>query len=444
MQIFKNFVEQYKKYTVELLKLAAPLAVGHLGLMLIGATDVFVAAKHSIETLAAISIANSIIFTIFIMGIGLLASISIMLSNYRGARKFTKKFFQTSMFYTLVLATLFCFITLSIIPFIDIMGFATNLVPMIKQYMFISAFSFFGMYIYQGTKEFLQAHEIVHFPNMILIGAVFVNLIMDFAFVFGIGPIPSMGEVGLALSTFIVRTLMGLAMIIYCRRLFDFKTNINLDFAKKLLRIGSPIGLALLLEFFAFNLITILVGRDASILAATHNIITTITSSTFMVPLAISNAISIKVGFCNGAKNYPEIRNYSIAGTVMGITVMGLCAAALISYPAFFIKIFTQSTEILKIATPIIIIAGLFQISDGFQVTVGGILKGLKMTKTVSVCVLGGYWLVGLPLGIILAYPFCYSLKGFWIGLAVSLTLIGLVESIIVALKFKKIKAEYK
>lgn len=443
MTLIKAKIIKYKHHIKELFILSFPLIIGNLGQTLIGATDVFVAAKHSINTLAAISIANSIVFTIFIIGIGLMASISIVLANYRGSRKPTKKFFQSSVNYSLILALIFCLITLATIPFIDFIGFEKSLIPHIKEYIFISSFSFFGLYLFQGIKEFLQAHEIVNFPNFVMMISVVLNLIFNFTLVFGFGPIPSLGVKGLALATLLVRTIMGLTLLIYCYRLIRLKEILNRTYIKLLLRIGYPIGFALLLEFLAFNMITLLVGRTGGVLAATHSIIATITSATFMIPLAVSNAIAIKVGYYNGAKNYSEIKQYSIVGITIATLFMFMCAIVLTTFPNQIISIFTSDMQIIEIGIPIILVAALFQVSDGFQVAASGVLKGLKMTKIVSACILSGYWLLGLPLGFILAYKFNYSLKGFWIGLAVSLSVIGIIMAFIIVNKFKNLKKEY-
>lgn len=443
MDAISNIIKKYKTHFWELLVLSIPLIIGNLGQILIGATDVFVAARYNIHMLAAVSIANSIIFSIFIIGIGLMASISIVLSNYRGSRQRTKKFFQSSLNFSLILAAFFCALCLSSILFIDKMGFEANLVPFIKNYIFICSFSFFGIYVYQGLKEFLQAHEIVKFPNLILIIAVFVHLILDFALVFGIGPIPSMGIKGLAIATLTTRTCMGLAMLIYCIKLVRFNDIFNQDYIKQLLKIGYPIGIALLLEFFAFNIITLVIGKTGGMYAATNNIVQTITSATFMIPLAISNAIAIKVGYYNGAKDFNEIKLFSKVGLCMSAIFMLMCSLLLFLFPSGVIKIFTDNAQILKIGVPIIFVAAIFQVFDGIQVSASGILKGLKMTKTVSVCVLSGYWFLGLPLGFVLAYKYNYSLLGFWIGLAVSLFIIGMVQAYIIHCKFKQLKQEY-
>ncbi len=442
--LFSETFNKYKKYFTETLVLSFPLMIGNLGQILIGATDVFIAAKHSTSTLAAISIANSIIFCILVVGLGLMSAISIVISNYRGNRKPTKKFLMTVLNYAMILAIIFCIICLMTVPLISKMGFEAELVPMIREYIFICSFSLFGMYMYQCLKEFLLAYEIVNFPNLILIIALIVNFVLAYTLVFGIGTMQGLGVIGLAIAAFIVRTLMGLILLIYCLKLIRFKHPFDKPFIKQLLKIGTPIGLAMLLEFLGFNIITILVGKEAGILAATHNIIVTITSSAYMVPLSISSAIAIKVGFYNGAKIFPEIKRYSIAGTMLSVGFMGLCALTLSVYPQQIFEVFTNNSQMLKIGIPILHIASLYLMFDGFQVCLSGILKGLKMTKTASISVIAGYWFFGLPLGFILAYHFNMSLLGFWIGLATSFLFLSAIMTTIIIRKFKSLSKKYK
>ena len=214
--LLTNNIQIFRKYLAELTSLSMPMIIGNLGQILIGATDVFIAAKHSTDTLAAISIANSIIFCILVMGMGLMSAISILMSNMRGDRKPTKKFLLTTLNYSMILAVIFCLVCLSMVPLIQYMGFEQNLVPMIKEYIFICSFSLFGMYLYQALREFLMAYEIVNFPNVILVFALILNFVLAYSLVFGFGPIPSLGVVGLAIAALIVRLLMGVVLLIYC------------------------------------------------------------------------------------------------------------------------------------------------------------------------------------------------------------------------------------
>ncbi len=429
-----------KRYFTDLLILAIPLFIGNLGHTLIGATDVFVVAKYNIDSLAAISIANSILFTIFIFGIGLICAVSIILANKRGARQKTKKYLLSTLVFSFILAVIFsaiCYCSKFLIPYI---GFEQTLIPYIQEYMTIVSFSMFGMFLYEGVKQFLQSYEIVKFPNLILLLAVVVNFIFDYTLVFGFSCIPPMGSKGAAIATLSVRSLMGIVMFLYIFRFIDFKSKIDFSYMKQLMKIGYPIGAALLLEFLAFNIVTILVGRDAGILAATHSILTTISSSTFMVPLAISTALSVKVAYYYGANQPDEIKNFTISGLIIGVGFMALAGIIFAVFPTQLINLFTDKKDVLEIAIPIMFIAAMYQVFDGFQVVMGGVLKGFKMTQFVSNAVFCGYWLVGFPIAVVLVGKYKMSLTGYWIALAISLCVMGFVQALMAKKKFNEVK----
>ncbi len=436
-------MERYFKYFKDLFVLALPMIIGNLGQILIGAVDVFVASKHSLDTLSAISIANAITFCIYIVGIGIMSAISIVLSNYRGDKKPTKKYLFSVVNFSLILSFLFWGITVLMLPIIPQMGFETNLVPLIKQYIFVSSFSIFGMYVYQALREFLQAHEIVNFPNLLLVVALILNLILNYILVFGFWIVPALGVVGLAIATLVVRLFMGLAIFLYCLRLIDFKKCFDVVLIKQLITIGSPIGIALLLEFLGFNIITILVGRESGLFASVHNIVCTVGSICYMIPLSLSNALAIKVGFFNGAKLYTKIKDFSLVGVLFSVGFMAFCTLILLLFPAQIFEIFTSDKNVLEVGIPVLIVAACFEMFDGLQTSLSGVLKGLKMTKTVSACIISGYWFFGLPLGFYLAYGQKMQLKGFWLGLAFAFFAISLIQAIIIIFKFKTLRKNY-
>ena len=429
-----------KNCFTNLIELSWPLIVGNLGMTLIGAVNILIASKHSIDTLSAISIANAIVFCILIVGVGLISSISIVLSNLRGQRQKTQKYLYSSLTFAVILATIFSIITLLTIPLIPYFGFEAKLVPMIKEYMYIVSFSFFGMYIYNALKEFLQSYEIVFFPNFILLASVVIDLGLNIILVFGFGNFKGFGVAGLALATLFIRTFIGLAMIFYCRKIFRKNPfSIQIPFIAQLVKIGYPIGFALLLEFLGFNIITVLMGKIEGVLASVHNIITLIISLSYMVPLAISNALAIKVGFYNGACNLSAIKKYALTGALISCLFMMFYAIILLLFPKNIMQIFSSDNHIVNLGASILLVACVFEIVDGLQVTFGGILKGIKQTKVASICAITGYWFVGIPLGAILCYHFNMLLKGFWIGLASALFIVCFVQFYFVLKNFKKL-----
>lgn len=431
---------QFKYYAKELLNIALPIIMGNLGFILIGAGDVLIAGHHSTDTLAAISIATAITNCIQTFGIGLIASVSPLLSNFRGERKSAKKYFFPTIRFSMFLSVLVMFAVLASIPLIDYLHFEAKLVPMIKQYMFVTAFATFGGYLHAALKEFLQAFEIVLFPNLVTVFSVFLNVALNVILVFGLGPIPSLGVLGLAVASFIVRYFMGFALLIYCFSVMNFNDYKDFDYYKSLIKIGIPISCAIMVEFIAFNSIAIIMGRVSGVYAAAQNLVCTLTTVSFMVPLAISNAIAVKVGFANGAGNIKDLKRYSFVGVVMSVGFMLCSAFVFATFPQFLVKLFTQDNNLIKISIPVLYILSVFQVFDGLQVALSGIFKGMKRTGVVLISNFVAYWLISLPLGYTLAFHFHLNLRGFWYGLASAAIILCAMMSVMLLKSIKKME----
>ena len=431
---------QFKYYAKELLNIALPIILGNLGFILIGAGDVLIAGRHSTDTLAAISIATAITNCIQTFGIGLISSVSPLLSNFRGEKKSAKKYFYPTIRFAMFLAVIVMFAVLVFIPVIDYLKFDPKLVPMIKQYMFVTAFATFGAYLHAALKEFLQAFEVVMFPNLITAIAVFLNLAVNVLLVFGWGIIPSLGALGLAVASFIVRYFMGFALLIYCFRMMNFNDYKDFEYYKNLIKIGIPISCAILVEFIAFNSIAIIMGRVSGVYAAAQNLVCTLTTISFMVPFAVSNAIAVKVGFANGAGNVKDLKRYSFVGTVICVGFMMCSACVFATFPHFLVGLFTSDSTLVKISVPILYVLAVFQVFDGLQVALSGIFKGMKKTGVVLVANFIAYWLVSIPLGCTLAFKYNLNLRGFWFGLATAAILLCAIMSTMLYKNVKKLE----
>ena len=439
----KNLMINYKSTFSKIKSLsifAFPIIMGNLGQMLIGAGDVFVAARHSAKTVAAISIGNAITATILIIGIGLLLSISPVLSKKRGEKQDIKHYFKISILYALFLSLITGIIALATVPIIPLIGFEKQLIPNIQNYIYICSFSFAGAYLYQVLKEFLQTYERVGFANAVSIIGIFLNLLLCWIFVFGKCGIPSIGVSGLAVATLIVRSLMGLSLLCYCWKYFKAEFAIDTAYLKELFRIGYPMALSLILEFSAFNAITLIAGKIGTIPVAAHNIALTLASVTFMVPLAISNALGVKVGYAYGAKNYNDIKENFFAGLAISLCFMCVFAFLYFTVPTNLIGFFSADKEIILTGSSLLFIIAIFQVFDGVQVTISGALRGLGYTKPIFATMLIGYWIIGIPIGIYLAFFKKLSIYGLWIGLALSIFVCSIVFSIFLHKKLKEIK----
>lgn len=430
-----------KYYIKELLTIAAPIIMGNLGFILIGVGDVVIAGRHSTDTFAAISIATAIVNCILTFGFGLISSISPLLSNYRGEKKSIKKYFYPSIRFAMLLALITSLAIVAFIPVIPKMGFEEKLVPNIQDYMLITALSTFGAYLHACLKEFLQAFEIVLFPNIVTMVCVFLNVILNLALVFGFGPIPSLGVIGLAIASLLVRYFMGFALLIYCYINMTFRNYSEKSYYKSMIKIGMPISLAVLVEFVAFNSIAIIMGRVSGLYAAAQNLVCTLTTISFMVPFAISNAIAVKVGFANGSKNLFDLKKYSFVGTFMSVGFMMCSAVIFLSFSKNIVGIFTVDHKLFEIAIPVMCILAVFQVFDGLQIALAGICKGIKQTNIVLFANFVAYWCVAIPLGYTLAFRFNLNLRGFWLGLVSAAVLLCMI----MLFKLKKyFKPEYE
>jgi len=436
--VFKNNMV----YLKELFKIAFPIILGNLGFIMIGVGDVIVAGRHSTETLAAISLATAIINCITIIGIGILGSISPILSNYRGEKKEAEKYFYPSLKFTAILSTIISLAVFAFIPFIDKFGFEAELNPLIKEYFFITGFSVFGGYLHYMSKEFLQAFEIVLFPNLLTIFCIFLNLILNIIFVFGYGFIPEMGAAGLAIASLLTRYFMGIVLFLYCYRKIKIKYHKDKNYYIDMLRVGAPSSLAIMIEFVAFNSITVIMGRVAGVYAAAQNIICTITSVAFMVPLAIGNAAGVKVGFANGAKLYSDLKKYAFTAILISALFMACSAIVVAIAPGVITSLFTTDLELIKVCVPIIYMLCFFQVFDGIQASLAGIFRGLKHTEVVMLGNFIAFWLIALPLGSILALHFNLNLIGFWYALIVSIIILCIIMFTNLLIRFRNMKEQ--
>ena len=211
---------------------------------------------------------------------------------------------------------------------------------------------------------------------------------------------------------------MGFVLLWYCFRLMKFRNyKQDREYFKNLLKIGMPISFAILIEFVAFNCVAIIMGRVSGVYAAAQNLVCTLTTVSFMVPLAISNAIAVKVGFANGSQNLTELRRYAYIGLGMAVGFMAVSSVFFASFPEFLVGLFTSDDALIKISVPVLYVLSMFQIFDGLQVSLSGIFKGMKKTGIVMVSNFVGYWMISIPLGYTLAFKYNMNIMGFWYGL---------------------------
>lgn len=408
--------------------LSLPIIAGQIGQMLIGTGDVYIAGLYSTQTVGAIGVANGLINPIFLFGIGLMMGISPVLAIDHSKNKDHKSSLLSILIYAAAMGlglSLLCFI-LSF--FIDFFPLDSRLVPSIKAYIRVVVWSFPFAYLYQAVKEFLQAREEVFLPNLFSIIAVVVNVGVNALLVFGYGSYEGIGEIGLAYASFIIRILLFLSVFFLIRD--EIEMDFNFQFIKRVFKFSLPVAFMFFLEVLAFCTVSVLSGFFGVIAAAANNIIMTLASITFMVPLSISSAVAVRVGNAFGELNKTKLLQNASSAIFISFIFTLFSACMFYFFPNLLMRAFTHDPEVITLGVSLMGIVALFQLFDGSQVTLTGILRGMEQTKLSSLIVFVGYWLLGIPIGLLLAYQYKLEVFGLWIGLALSLALVAIFLSV--------------
>jgi MATE family multidrug resistance protein len=428
----------------QLLIFSAPIIFGQLGLMLIGTGDMVVAGRYSRESLAAIGLAISILNPIQISLLGLQFSIAPLLAQKRGQGENVDQYFWTILFYSLLVAIGSGIISLLSYFLVPVLNYGPELNRIIQEYILITSFSTIGLNLYQGIKEFYQAQEKTMAANVTAIGAAAFNLGINWIFVFGLWGLPSLKEAGLAWASLLCRTMMAIVLMLLAFPLWKSLKKINWDLMRDFFKVGFPISASLFFEIMAFCSVTLFVGYFAEDQVAANNLALNIGSLAFMIPLSISSAVAVKVGHAYGEKRFDVIKIFSQMSLLASFVFSVLMGLTFYLFPGPIIGFYTSDAEVINWGVKLLFWIACFQLFDGAQVTLSGILRGVSVTRPSSISIFIGYWIIGLPLGYLLAFKYKMEAQGFWIGLALSLAVVALMLSFVTIREFRSHRSQLR
>jgi MATE family multidrug resistance protein len=206
----------------------------------------------------------------------------------------------------------------------------------------------------------------------------------------------------------------------------------------RMCRLGIPIGIQFFLEFGVFGAIGILMGTLGTIPMASHQVAINLASVTFMMALGVTQATTVLVGQAVGAGDPQGARRSAGAGLLIGATLMALNGVVFLSIPGLLARLYTPDPEVWALAATLIPVAGIFQIFDGLQAVGSGVLRGVGDTFAPMIVNLVGFWLIGLPISVYLAFPGGHGPLGLWWGMAAGLGAVALFLLIRVRIRFGK------
>lgn len=409
-----------------ILQFAIPLITGQVGQMLLGVGDMMVAGRYSKEVVSATGISSSIFGMFLMVGLGLTFAFAPLLAKHMGEGKTPRAFLPTilthcTMFSAILLFSMLIFYKVGF-GFIDL---SPTIAEMCKEYFWIVSLSIFPILIFQGIKEYLQVQKDIWFANILVIVANISNVLLNIVLCFGLFGFPEMGAKGLAIATLTNRILMMIGLLYYVRKDLFQPFKFVKPFFMESLSLGLPICAAILMEVSIFTVVTVLIGKMDVVSSAAHNIILNLASFSFMIPMAIGNAMATLVALALSEKKIEEAKTIAMSGLTISIGYEIMTMLIFTFFPTLLLSIYTDKLDVIAVGSELLIFAAFFQIPDGIQATLSGILRGFSITRPVMILTLLGYWVVGLPLGAILAYKFNYGAKGLWMGLAMSLSVMA-------------------
>jgi MATE family multidrug resistance protein len=434
----KDFKEHFKRNYL----LAYPVVLSQLGHVLVGTADSVMVGRVGTEELAAVSVANAVFSVAMMFGIGISFGLTPLIAqsdgegNQRAGMRFLKHSFMINLAFGILLFSLLLFGGF----ILDILDQPKDVVALAKPYLAIIGFSLLPFMIFQTFKQFAEGLAMTKQAMYITLSANVVNILLNYVLIFGKLGFEPMGLIGAGWATLISRILMAIGMVLFVKYYKRFAiywsylkvTVWNIQSFKSLLNLGVPTGFQYIFEVGAFASAAIMIGWMGAVPLASHQVAMNLASISYMMATGISAAATVRVGNQLGQRDIPTMRVAAFTCFLMGIIFMAFTGLMFMVFNELLPTLYTSDAEVIKIASSLLIIAALFQLSDGVQVVGLGALRGMGDVKLPTVVTFMAYWVIGLPSGYLLAFVFGFQEKGVWYGLLIGLS----VTAIILFLRF--------
>jgi MATE family multidrug resistance protein len=416
-------------------RLAGPVVVIQVGMMLMGVVDTIMVGHVSAVALAAVALGNLYFFGLGVFGMGTLMVLDPVVAQAVGARDApaVARGIQRGIIIALLIGVP---ATLLLLPAELLMTLASQpaeVIPQAAGYALRLTPGVLPFFFFIVLRQSLQS---MHHTLPIMIAIVVANVanaLLNWVLIFGNLGAPAMGVAGSAWATTVSRWLLLLLVLALTwnalrPHLLPLRPEV-FQWAplSRMLRLGVPIGCQYTLEFGAFAFVALMMGWLGTREMAGHQVAINLASLTFMVPLGVADAASILVGHAVGRGDLPGTRGAARAALLGGIGFMSCTAIAFLTLPGTFARLYTEEPSVLAIAMGLIPLAGVFQVFDGTQTVAGGILRGLGETKVAMLVNLGGYWFFGLPVSYLLGFVLGMGPAGLWYGLVLGLAVVAIV-----------------
>ena len=438
---YKLALSDYTKEFKFNIKLATPVILGMLGHQVVALVDNIMVGQLGSAELAAVSLGNSFMFVAMSLGIGFSTAITPLVAEAEGEgnREKGKSSFKHGLFLCIVLGIALFALVMFSKPLMYLMKQPAEVVDLAMPYLTLVAASLVPLIIFQGFKQFSDGMSMTRFPMYATIVANLVNVLLNYMFIFGKFGAPAMGVVGAAIGTLASRVVMVFYLWYLLSRQEKshyFVTGIKIftlskQMLKKLFNLGFPSAMQMFFEVGIFTSAVWLSGILGKNPQAANQIALNLASMTFMVAMGFSVAAMIRVGNQKGLQNFRELRRVAISIFLLTSMLSLVFALGFIlfngSLPKIFLDYdnlaqFADNHEVVMLASKLLIVAAIFQFTDGLQVVALGALRGMQDVKLPTVFTFIAYWVIGFPISYYLSMHTSLESMGIWIGLLAGLT----------------------
>ena len=431
--------EHYKKT----ITLAWPVMLGQLGHVFVGLADSVMIGQLGTHPLAASAFANSIFAIPLVFGMGVAYGITPPIAKADGENKAAKagKYFKHALVSNSAIALLIFAVVFILSSFTHLFGQASEVVDMSSSYLLLITSSIFPLMLFLTFKQFAEGLSDTRFAMFASIGANLINIFLNYLLIHGHWGFPQLGLDGAGYATIIARIIMALAMFIYVFGNKKFIPQLKFwrqkrwhrMYFQKLLSIGIPSGMQYIFEVSAFAFAAILAGYISAKALAAHQIAISLASISYMAASGLGASASVRVGNQLGKKDWPNLKQAGYSSFILSLIFMAVWGLIFYVGRNYFPTFYSIDTEVISLASKLLIIAVLFQLSDGLQVAALGALRGMADVKVPTIITFISYWVLGIGGAYWLGIEMQYGAEGIWYSLALALT----VSAILLSYRFK-------
>jgi len=417
----------------QMIRLAGPLVLAELGWMAMGVVDTMFVGRVGAEAIGAVGLGTMVFYGISISAAGLLLGLDTLVARAHGAGDWDDC--HRSLASGVWLAALMIPLVMGAVWGLEAILPSFGVDPVVLRdtgpYLHALIWSAPPLLIYFALRRYLQALHIARPVMTTLLTANLVNLAGNWILVLGRLGAPRLGAEGAGWATCFSRIYMmgALAYVLWKHDPEVLRISWRPQAARiaALLKLGMPAAGQMAIEIGVFATVTVLVSKLHATALAGHQIALTTVSTTFMMPLGVSSAAAVRVGFALGRGDRHAAARAGWTALGLGAAVMSAAAIVLLTVPEWMARLFSPDAAVIAAAAAILRVAAFFQLFDGLQIVVTGSLRGAGDTRTPMICHLLGYWVIGLPLGAMLCFGRGMGAPGLWIGLSAGLIAIGVV-----------------